>query len=66
MSNPFDNENLIFIVLVNQENQHSLWPEFIPAPDGWEPVYGPASRAECLHYIEENWLDIKPKSLQNI
>ena len=54
MSNPFDNENLIFIVLVNQENQHSLWPEFIPVPDGWEPVCGPASRAECLHYIEEN------------
>jgi len=66
MSNPFENENLIFIVLVNEENQHSLWPEFIPIPDGWERVFGPASRAECLHYIEENWVDIKPKSLNNM
>jgi len=66
MSNPFENENLIFIVLVNEENQHSLWPEFIPIPDGWAPVFGPTARAECLHYIEENWRDIKPKSLNNI
>lgn len=66
MSNPFENENFIFIVLVNEENQHALWPEFIPVPDGWERVFGPKSRAECLNYIEENWVDIKPKTLNNM
>ncbi|MDF7759296.1 MbtH family protein [Kosakonia cowanii] len=65
MSNPFENESLIFTVLVNQENQHALWPEFIQIPDGWEPTFGPAARAECLQYIEQNWTDIKPRSLQN-
>ncbi|WLI75812.1 MbtH family protein [Kosakonia sp. H02] len=64
MSNPFENENLIFLVLVNDENQHSLWPEFIKIPDGWDTVFGPANRSSCIQYIEENWKDIKPKSLQ--
>lgn len=66
MSNPFENEDITFLVLVNAENQHSLWPQFMAVPDGWDIVCGPASRKECIHYIEENWKDIKPKSLQNL
>lgn len=66
MSNPFENESITFLVLVNAENQHSLWPEFMVVPDGWEVVCGPASRKDCVQYIEENWKDIKPKSLQNL
>ena len=64
MSNPFDNENLVFIVLTNSENQHSLWPEFINVPTGWHIQFGPSSRAECISYINENWQDLRPKSLQ--
>jgi MbtH protein len=66
MSNPFENENIPFLVLVNAENQHSLWPEFMVIPEGWDVVCGPASRKECIEYTEENWKDIKPKSLQNL
>lgn len=61
--NPFDNEEGIFHVLVNSENQHSLWPEFAEVPAGWRVVLEAAPRAEALAYIEENWTDIRPQSL---
>ncbi|GGM08993.1 MULTISPECIES: MbtH family protein [Micromonospora] len=63
MTNPFEDPNGTFLVLVNQEGQHSLWPTFAAVPGGWHSVLGPASRAECLAYIEANWTDIRPASL---
>jgi uncharacterized protein YbdZ (MbtH family) len=62
--NPFDDDNGSFFVLVNDEEQHSLWPAFADVPTGWRLVYGEADRAACLDYIEENWTDIRPKSLR--
>lgn len=63
-TNPFDDENGGFFVLVNDEGQHSLWPTFSEVSAGWESKLGPASRAECLAYIEENWTHMRPLSLQ--
>jgi uncharacterized protein YbdZ (MbtH family) len=63
MTNPFDNEDGSFFVLVNDEGQHSLWPAFAEVPAGWTRVYGEATRQECLDYVEENWTDLRPKSL---
>ncbi|MFI5735098.1 MbtH family protein [Kribbella sp. NPDC051587] len=63
MTNPFDDPDGVFLVLVNHENQHSLWPEFAAVPDGWTCVHGPASRVECLEYVEREWTDLRPKSL---
>ncbi|MEU4198968.1 MbtH family protein [Streptomyces sp. NPDC045470] len=63
MTNPFDNENGTFLVLVNDEGQHSLWPAFAEIPEGWTSVHGEAGRQECLDYIDENWTDMRPKSL---
>jgi uncharacterized protein YbdZ (MbtH family) len=62
--NPFDDDNGSFFVLVNDEEQHSLWPTFADVPAGWRVVYGEADRAACLDYIEQNWPDIRPKSLR--
>ena len=62
--NPFDDDNGSFFVLVNDEEQHSLWPTFADVPAGWRVVYGEADRAACLDYIEQNWTDIRPKSLR--
>jgi len=62
--NPFDDENGTFFVLVNDEEQHSLWPAFADVPAGWRVVFGEADRASCLEYIEEHWPDIRPKSLR--
>src|SRR6201993_4068333 len=63
-TNPFDDDNGSFFVLVNDEEQHSLWPTFAEIPAGWRVVYGEAERAACLDYIEQNWTDIRPKSLR--
>lgn len=61
--NPFDDDSGTFLVVVNAENQHSLWPSFAEVPAGWEVVHGPADRQTCLDYIEENWTDMRPASL---
>ena len=63
--NPFDDDSGSFFVLINDEEQHSLWPAFADVPAGWRVVYGEADRAACLDYIEENWPDIRPKSLRD-
>ncbi|MEV8433235.1 MbtH family protein [Streptomyces chartreusis] len=63
MTNPFDNENGTFLVLVNDEGQYSLWPVFAEIPQGWTTALGEASRVECLEFVEQNWTDMRPKSL---
>jgi len=63
MANPFDDQDAAFLVLVNAEGQHSLWPVFAQVPDGWSVSYGEAKREECLAYITEHWTDLRPKSL---
>lgn len=63
MGNPFDEEGGTFLVLVNSENQHSLWPASVQVPDGWKAVHGPGSRQACLDYVERHWTDMRPKSL---
>lgn len=62
-TNPFDDADGTFIVLVNHENQHSLWPAQIDVPAGWSAVHEPDSRAACLDYIESAWTDLRPASL---
>ncbi len=42
--NPFDDDNGSFYVLINDEEQHSLWPSFAEVPAGWRKVYGEANR----------------------
>ncbi|QWF84039.1 MbtH family protein [Amycolatopsis sp. CA-230715] len=63
MTNPFETADAAFVVLVNAENQHSIWPDFVEVPHGWETVYGPDARQVCLDYIEEHWTDMRPQSL---
>jgi MbtH protein len=62
-SNPFEDPDGVYTVLVNDEGQHSLWPEFVDVPAGWKVVHGPTGRQDCLDYIETNWTDLRPKSL---
>ncbi|MGK2869482.1 MAG: MbtH family protein [Mycobacterium sp.] len=64
-TNPFDDDKGRYVVLVNDEEQHSLWPTFAEIPDGWRTVFGEADRAACLEYIEREWTDIRPKSLRD-
>jgi MbtH protein len=61
--NPFDAPDGQFLVLVNDENQHSLWPAFIEVPEGWTVVHSADAKQPCLDYIEAHWTDLRPKSL---
>lgn len=63
-TNPFDNEDGEFYVLVNDEDQYSLWPGFAEVPAGWRVALGPESRAQCVDYVNANWTDMRPKSLR--
>jgi MbtH protein len=63
MSNPFEKEDGVYVVLTNDEGQHSLWPAFADIPAGWTTVFGEADRAACLDYVNEHWTDLRPTSL---
>jgi MbtH protein len=61
--NPFEDADAQYLVLVNDEDQHSLWPQFADVPAGWRVVFGPSGRQECLEYVDRSWTDLRPKSL---
>lgn len=63
MTNPFENEDSEYFVLVNHEGQYSLWPAFCDVPPGWTVVGPKGKRSECLTWIEKTWVDMRPKSL---
>jgi MbtH protein len=63
MTNPFEDNDGVYLVLVNDEGQHSLWPSAADVPAGWTVVHGEDSRQACLDYTERNWTDMRPKSL---
>ncbi|MCQ1577994.1 MbtH family protein [Streptomyces parvus] len=63
MINPFEDEDGTYLVLVNDEGQHSLWPAFAEVPGGWTVAHPEDTRQACLDYVEQNWTDLRPKSL---
>ncbi|GAA1240402.1 MbtH family protein [Kitasatospora nipponensis] len=63
MTNPFEDESASYLVLVNEENQHSLWPAAVAVPAGWRTAHGPDTRPACLEHIEREWTDLRPASL---
>jgi MbtH protein len=62
-TNPFDDEDGTFHVLINNEGQHSLWPSFIAVPQGWTIIHESDTRKACIDFIEKNWTDLRPLSL---
>ena len=65
MSNPFDDPAGSFMVLVNHEEQYSLWPAFAAVPEGWTVALGETTREACLTFISDTWHDVRPKSLRD-
>jgi MbtH protein len=63
MTNPFEDDDSTYHVLINDEGQHSLWPALIDVPKGWRIIHESASRAACLEFVDRNWTDMRPKSL---
>ncbi|GAA1637077.1 MbtH protein [Actinoplanes couchii] len=65
MTNPFEDPDGRYLVLVNAEDQHSLWPSFVDVPAGWTVAFGEESRDACLAYVERTWTDLRPRSLRD-
>jgi MbtH protein len=54
-----------FTVVVNEEEQYSLWPVGLQIPLGWRSEGTTGSEAHCLARVEQIWPDIRPKSLRD-
>jgi MbtH protein len=57
-------DNTIYKVVVNHEEQYSIWPADQEPPKGWRGVGKSGSKAECLAYVKEVWTDMRPLSLR--
>ena len=57
-------DTTIYEVVVNHEEQYSIWPADRELPLGWNKAGKSGSKAECLAYIEEVWTDMRPLSLR--
>ena len=60
----FDDETRIYTVVINHEEQYSIWPADRELPLGWSAVGKEGLKADCLAYIEEVWTDMRPLSLR--
>ncbi len=57
-------QETIYRVVINAEEQYSIWPADRPLPLGWFEAGKQGSNTECLAYIEEVWTDMRPLSLR--
>ncbi len=64
MSSIFDDDEAQFDVVVNHEEQYSIWPIDRDVPAGWRKVGKSGKKNFCLAYIEEVWTDMRPLSLR--
>ena len=60
----WDDEDAIFKVVTNHEEQYSIWPDYKQIPAGWRAVGKSGKKRDCLAYIEEVWTDMRPLSLR--
>ncbi|MBN6100555.1 MbtH family NRPS accessory protein [Xanthomonas sp. CFBP 8703] len=57
-------DDRIYVVVVNHEEQYSIWPEGKEIPLGWRDAGKQGKKDECLEYIKEVWTDMRPLSLR--
>ena len=65
MSSSDQEDTTIYTVVMNHEEQYSIWPADRELPLGWTAAGKTGTKAECLAYIEEVWTDMRPKSLRD-
>ena len=59
-----EDEGKAFSVVINDEEQFSIWPAGQPLPAGWREAGKVGTKEECLAYIDETWVDMRPLSLR--
>ncbi len=58
------NQETEYLVVMNLEQQYSIWPAFKSIPEGWSEVGVRGPKAQCLAHIEEVWTDLRPLSVR--
>jgi len=58
------NDDIQYQVLMNDEEQYSLWPAANEVPAGWRSVGKEGGKQECMDYVDEMWTDMRPRSLR--
>lgn len=59
-----DEDTTVYRVVINHEEQYSIWPEWKDIPAGWRAVGPTGTKDECLAYVKEVWTDMRPLSLR--
>jgi MbtH protein len=59
-----DAQTSVFDGVVNDEEQYSIWQVGRPVPAGWNSVGERGTKEDCLAYIEEHWVDMRPRSVR--
>lgn len=59
-----DELQIMYLILINNEEQYSLWPSYLAIPNGWKAIGKERTKDECLSYIEKTWIDMRPLSLR--
>ena len=59
-----NDEQTLYEVVINHEEQYSIWPVGREIPAGWQAVGKQGDKASCLAYIDEVWTDMRPLSLR--
>ncbi|ABO54585.1 MbtH family NRPS accessory protein [Burkholderia vietnamiensis] len=59
-----DTDDLVYTVVINDEEQYSIWPTFRAVPAGWREVGVRGPKADCLAHIDAVWTDMRPASLR--
>jgi MbtH protein len=59
-----EEDDTTYKVVVNHEEQYSIWPADRANPPGWSDVGKSGPKADCLSYIKDVWTDMRPLSLR--
>lgn len=60
----FDRDDIVFNVVINDEEQYSIWPDYKALPLGWRKEGFSGLKKDCLEHIDKVWTDMRPKSLR--
>lgn len=60
-----DQDSKVYHVVMNHEEQYSIWPKGKQIPAGWRPSGYEGLKPECLDHIDKVWTDMRPLSLRN-
>jgi len=60
----FDDDDGQYMLIINQEDQYSIWPAAKDVPAGWTTTEHAGTKAECVAKADEVWTDMRPLSLR--